>query len=710
MNQDQITHPLKIEIDTQGQNVAFVVDKFEGTEKLSTLYTYTFYAHTTQLNMDDAQFLGTEQTFTFEFKDHRRYFRGIVSEISQEKVYVTPHGIGNAHYKIVLRPKLWVQTLSQDYRIFQNQSVHQIIGALLIESGITNFSNRCRVRGFDVRTYCVQYNESRYDFMARLLEEEGITFFYVHNAQTSHLYLCDDTRINSIPLAQKEFSIVPFEKTHPEINTLLSVGITKNMTPSYFECRDYNDEKPSVTLSSTYENARKHTASVYEYPGHFKDNVHAQHKTMIRAEEKLCNQEILQGKSTILDFSPGHIFELTQHSRLDFNQSYVLTHVHHEIDVHVENEVQTRRYSNTFHAIPQHISFTPPRQTPKPRMHSIETGCVVGPPGEEIFVDDMGRIKVQFHWNIHGITEASTSCWMRVSQNWSGAGYGSMIVPRIGMEVLISYINGDPDHPMVMGCVYNGDNMPPSDFSSTRSIFKSRSSLGGAGANEIYVEDQSGQEEIYLHAQGELNTRIQKNRHTCIHQGDDLFVLDKGHQQTQLRGENTSHSTILTQGTHTLSIQMGDQVIHLMKGDQNTKIEQGSIHSIIEEGSHQTSIHKGDLCIQLGDGHIKIQIQGDLDISTSGDIRMSALGNIDLCAGGKMNLTSKQGLTQFSKGDIKHETFSSLKSMAMMNIEQKAKLNFEASGEIMGIYKGGVMAQLQGGTLALLKGGKTIAA
>jgi type VI secretion system secreted protein VgrG len=362
-------------------------------------------------------------------------------------------------------------------------------------------------------------------------------------------------------------------------------------------------------------------------------------------------------------------FTLSQHPRADTNKKYIIHQVRHHI--HQEEEEGERKppYENEFLAFPATVPFRPPLVTEKPLIYSTQTAIVTTKSGEEIWCDEYGRIKVKFHWDQRGPKDEKSSCWIRVAQLWAGSTWGGLFTPRVGMEVVVTFLDGDPDRPLITGCVYNGDHLPPyAKTEPTKSTIKSHSTKGGGGYNEFRFEDKKGSEEIFTHAQKDQNTIVEHSRTLLIKKGDDTTEIKAGQRMVTLKGETTGHDTLILdkgnrkvhlkgQGTtHTLAIDKGDSITqitqgnklaNLMKGNHATLLTQGNHITNLTQGNNITNIMRGNNVAQVGQGNNIISItQGNQLIQLSaGNLVIQVNGNISISASGKISMVGAAGVS-----------------------------------------------------------------
>ena len=505
-------------------DLEFRVVGFNATEGLSSPYRVLLnLASKDEVYFEDV--IGKAGFLTILSEDTDRFFHGIVSEFTQ-----ADRSGRFSLYKLTLVPSIWLLSLENDCRIFQGKTVPEIVQQILEDREITSDQFAFRLqKEYQPRTYCVQYRESDLNFMSRLLEEEGIFYFFEH-AEDKHLLVFGDGTVNYQPIggeAEIEFHHENLMVASEEF--VSSIVLSRRIRSGKFSHTDFNFEQPAVNLMSEQEAGSFNMLEIYDYPGEYVEQGRGQTLANIRLEEALMLMDKAAGKGGCARFVPGFTFSLTDHENDGFNQEYLLIDIMHMGSQAQVLEERSAKgdilYSNEFSAIPSSVVYRPERNTPKPSMEGIQTAIVAGVDGEEIYTDEYGRVKVQFHWDRLGARDENSSCWIRVASTFAGGNYGAIFTPRIGQEVLVDFIEGDPDRPIITGSVYNADNMPPYTLpdEKTKSTVKTNSSIGGEGFNEIRFEDLKGEEEIFIHGEKNQDIRIKKDCKEWI--GNDRHLV-----------------------------------------------------------------------------------------------------------------------------------------------------------------------------------------
>jgi type VI secretion system secreted protein VgrG len=449
-------------------------------------------------------------------------------------------------YQAEIVPWLWFLSLSRESRIHQNLSVPEIVEQVFRGLGHADFEVRC-TKSYPKREFCVQYRETHLDFVSRLLEEEGIFYFFEHTPGRHLLVLADDnSAVKPCPCVGSA-RMAPQDADGGDVVAMLHWE--EQACTGRVVLKDYDFLQPSLTLESTIAAAEPEES--YDYPGDFTAPDDGDRYARIRLEEAAAMRQTVRGQGTCRDFRAGCRFDLTDHFGSAANQPYMLVQVQHVATAgdFRAGDAGVMEYRNHFVAIPHGVPFRPPRTTPHPVVHGSQTALVVGPAGEEVWTDSHGRIKVQFYWDRRGKKDENSSCWVRVAQPWAGKGWGAVQIPRIGNEVVVEFLEGDPDRPLVVGSVYNAEQAPPFALpgAGIQMGMKSRSSPGGGGYNEITLTDSKGRELVNVHAQRDMTTAVEHDESLTV--GNDRSAgvghdehLSVGHDQQVSVGKNRSES------------------------------------------------------------------------------------------------------------------------------------------------------------------------
>jgi type VI secretion system secreted protein VgrG len=516
-------------------SVEFLVSEFEAAEEISTLYRIDLDLALKTEDDDSARLsdmVGQPALLKIFGDPDDRFFHGIVSEFRQTEKkgrFFT--------YRACIVPQIYLLSLRQDCRIFQEKSVPDIVEQVLSDAGIPGDTFEFRLQGsYENREYCVQYREKDLDFISRLLEEEGIFYFFEHTEEKATLVFGDGA-VNYVPIPAEttKLEFHPEGGLAPETAYIHVFEKTCRLHSGKIVLRDCNFLKPSMDLTCQQaESGDSANLGIFDYPGQYIDMNKGGNLAQVRLQAAGTFKEQVEGKGNCPYFTPGHLFDLVEHDRDELNAQYLLVKVHHQgaqpgvLDELAATDV-VGGYKNEFLAIPSETTFRPPQRTPKARVEGLQTAQVVGPDGEEIYCDKHGRVKVWFRWDHADEDIEKRSCWIRVCQIMAGAGWGGMWIPRIGHEVVVDFLEGNPDRPLIIGQVFNGANTPPYGLpdEKTKSTIKSSSSLGGDGFNEIRFEDKAGEEQIFVHAQNSYDQKIKGSRRESVGGSRHLTVKKK---------------------------------------------------------------------------------------------------------------------------------------------------------------------------------------
>jgi type VI secretion system secreted protein VgrG len=602
-------------------------------EELSRPFEYVADLLSEHDDIDPNKLLGQPMTIMVRTADDRvRYFQGLVSHFS----YRGPEA-AYAHYQAVIRPWFWFLSHNSDCRIFQDMTVRDVFEKVAKDTHQFSDFQWNTTATYKKRDYCVQYRESDFNFLSRLLEEEGIYYYFEHEESKHTMVLGDSyTALTSIKGTEKNGPKVPFRpqgEAGLELEHVSEWLVLHELQSGTAVIDDFDFEKPKVELQSKSQISREHAQSkfeVYDYPGLYWVNGDGDQLSKVRIEELQSNFKRLAGISDHRELNAGKLFKLAEHPRKGEDAEYAL--IKTETEVESAEIAQTRegaenKFVVKFVAIPSHDPFRPARMTKKPFVHGPQTAIVVGKSGEEIWTDKYGRVKLQFHWDREGKSDENSSCWIRVSQAWAGKNWGSVHIPRIGQEVVVTFLEGDPDRPLVIGRVYNADLMPPYGLpdNQTQSGILSRSSKGGTGenANELRFEDKKGEEKVTFHAEKDFDREVENN--------DSLKVgspkADDGSQTIEIWKNRSAE------------IKTGDDSIKVSAGNHTIKVDAGM--STIEAAQKIT--------LKVGASTIVIE---PAKISLSSP-EITLTGNAKIGASAPMTEVSGAGALMLSGGMVK---------------------------------------------------------
>jgi type VI secretion system secreted protein VgrG len=497
-----------------------MVRHFSGAERLGGNFEYVVTLFSKNQNIEFEQLLGKHATVEVRFGlSAPRYFDGIVCEFS--------HQGSEAHhalYRIVLRPWFWLLSRNRDCRIFQNQTTLEIARTIFQDRGFSDHDDHL-FNGLTAREYCVQYNESDFDFISRLFEHEGIYYFFKHELGKHTLVLADSLSAHDpVPGFEKLPYAFVTDDSRNDLGRFYDWTTTKQVLPGKVHLNDYDFKKSRANLAVDRTDPKQHEhadAELHTYPGHYAEPAPGMDKATVRLEEATMSYDIARGVTDSRGLFAGALITLEKHPRDDQNREYLIVGAHYDIDSgsYRSGGASALQMTTQITALDSKTQFRPARITPVPCVSGPQTARVVGHKGAEIWTDEFGRVKVQFPWDRLGKYDAQSSCWIRVSQAWAGAGWGGIHIPRVGQEVLVGFIDGDLDRPIVIGRVYNDYNKLPYDLpkNATQSGIRSHTVEGGReDYNELRFEDAKKKEEVRLRAQRNLTTQVKNDSATTI--------------------------------------------------------------------------------------------------------------------------------------------------------------------------------------------------
>ncbi|WP_299362914.1 type VI secretion system tip protein VgrG [uncultured Paracoccus sp.] len=538
---------ITVAIPAIGEPFTFV--RMEGEEEISVPFAFDLRISAKTLDLKASDVLGTRATIEVAGApdSEPRHFDGQVAEFGLAEIRDD-----FAFYRLLLRPALWFAGLATDNRIFQNLSVPDIIDEVL--RAYPDVVTDKRLDGsYAPRDYCVQFEESDLDFLGRLMEEEGIFYFFEHSADGHVTVLADANAAMRPAPGAAEIAYEPDSPTAPREGDYLTGWVPRAAVRIGAVAQtDYDFLKPSADLMAKASHPHGHAGDrreTYAYPGRHLDLGRGDRLAGIRLEEAQAGFERVLAEGTARPLGPGRRFTLTDFPREAENAAHLVLRASYRMwDEQVRAGQRTRSdggepvgYRASLLCAPARIPFRPERRTPRRPMRGPQTAVVVGPAGAEIHTDEHARVKVQFFWDRKGGRDAGSSCFVRVSQTWAGAGWGFIQIPRIGQEVIVDFLDGDPDRPIITGRVYNAEQIPPYGLpgSATQSGWKSNSSPGGGGWNELRFEDKAGAEEVYFQAQKDHNELIKNDETRSI--GHD-WIEDVVNDATQSVGHDRRES------------------------------------------------------------------------------------------------------------------------------------------------------------------------
>jgi type VI secretion system secreted protein VgrG len=622
-----------------------LAEGLEGSEGLSEPYAFQVLMRSTRSDLDASAIVGRSITVRIAIpQGPERFVHGVVRRFVQ-----TGGRDELARYRAELVPRFWLLTLSRDRRIFQGRTVLEIVKAVLSEGEV---SVEDRTTGsYAAIEYCVQYDESAFDFVSRLLENAGICYFFVFadGAHTMVLADADSAFHDCSGGAQVRF--FPENQALNPIDTISVFESEHRVALRSATVSDYDYLAPSTSLAGSYESGTG-SGSLYEYPAGHGSAADAPGLARLRVEAGQADAQVLRGQGYVYPFAAGTRFTLTGHFVAALNTRFVLRRVHHT--------ARDELYSNAFEALPATVPFRPERRTPRPRAAGSETARVVGSAGEEIWTDAHGRIKVHFPWDRQGSADENSSIWIRVAQPVAGKGFGTLFLPRVGQEVVISYLNGDPDRPLVTGSVYNGEHAVPVTLpaNQTQSTMRTRSSKAGEAGNEIRFEDRKDSEQLYIGARKDLLAEIGNHLTTTVAAGHEVHTLREGDRTVDVRKGGETHNVKATR--------------------------------ILEIGGDETHRNGGAFVHEVS-GDYKLTVKGSLAITVTGAIAISSDDAVSVKAGTALTNKAGTALTAEAGTNLLGKAGAKLTNQAGAQIENAAPMISSKADGMHSIEAGGIL-------------------
>lgn len=578
--------------------------RMNGSEGLGAMFEYEMEFLSLDDGIDPKDLIGQTLTVSVALANGgKRHFHGYVSRFGM---------VGSlddfACYRAVVHPWLWFLTRCSDCRIFQHKSVPTIVEEVFRYRGFTEFKNKL-TGSYPPREYCVQYRESDFNFVSRLMEEEGIYYFFRHEDGNHTLILADSSSAHQTVAGVEKVPFYPFANADQrEADHIHEWSFVQEVQAGAYAMTDYDFKKPKADLTSKAMIDRGHAHADFEcfdYPGCYTESSQGENYVRHRIEALHAGFEQIQGKGNVRGFETGALFSLQNHNRPDQNREYLITGQTLRLQ---SNEYFTGAsgggsgYESSFTALEGKTVFRPLRKTPKPTVQGPQTAVVVGKSGEEIWTNEHGQVKVHFHWDRHGTRDENASCWVRVSHPWAGKSWGAVSIPRIGQEVVVDFLEGDPDQPIITGRVYNGDLKAPYPLPGGAVVSGIKSNTHkGKGYNEMSMDDTAGNEKITIHAQYDMNTTVEHDQTNAI--------------------KNNRITTVTVNDALTVD---ADRTMHV----------KGGLAETIDAG-HQLNVKGG----------LTEDIKGGRTITVTGAINQDSTATTDLHAAGAGTYKSDTSLT-----------------------------------------------------------------
>lgn len=687
-----------IAIDTPLGKDVLLLRSFSGEEGMSQLPGFELDLLSADAGIKFEDIIGKNVTIRVRIRDdEERFFNGFISRFMQ-----TGSDTGLANYRAIMVPWLWFLSRTADCRIFQNLSIPDIIKKIFSDLGFSDY--KFSLKGtYQTWDYCVQYRETDLNFVARLMEQEGIFYYFEHEEKKHTLVIADDPSVHQPCSGQSTVKWNPQARGNLDESVITDLQFNQEFRPGKYALCDYNFETPSTSLMAQVDTriavGSNTKFEVYDYPGEYDTKGEADSLVRVRMQEEEAQHLEVRGSSSCRTFTSGYRFTLDEYLRPEWNGDYLLTNVHHSASVGNTYTSASQAgggeqdYDNRFVCMPYAVPYRPQRVTPRPVVQGPQTAVVVGPSGEEIYVDPYGRVKVQFFWDREGRKDESSSYWVRVSQNWAGKQWGAMFIPRIGQEVIVEFMEGDPDQPIITGRVYNAEQMPPYVLpaNQTQSGIKSRSSKSGSpdNFNEIRFEDKKGSEQLFIHAEKNQDIEVENDEtHFVGHDRKKDIKNDEtvsvGHDRSEKVGNN---ETISIGKDRTESVEQNESITIGANRDTNvTKNETVTIGDNRTEsvGKNEDITISDNRKEQVGKDE-EVAIGGNRTLQVEKDNKEDIGKKFALVAGDEILLkTGDASIVMKKNGDIQIKGKN-------ITIDGSGKITVKASGDL--IMKGSKITQ-----------------
>lgn len=643
-----------LKVDTPFGDDVLLLEQFSGREAISEPFQFQLTMRSANLNLDPTQIVGAPVTVTLSpATAPNRYFHGIVTR------FLHAGGTGqDAHYLADMAPRLWLLTLGTDRAIYQAQSAADIVKKVLTDNNIV-FDDQL-TGTYASRDYCVCYDETPFAFLSRLMEEEGIFYFFTF-ASGSHTMVLADAASAHQPVPQADtLTFAPQVTPITGIAQVNRFDLVCKLVVQNVTLNDYDPTASATTLltNTTGMNGR---GLHYLYPGRHAAVADGTRLAQVHTDAQQADSTTAQGSSPCHPLYAGGSFTLQGHPRTTLNTSHVLRAVHHRASDH--------DYSNAFETFAATTTFRAPLATARPRVAGMHTAVVVGPQGEEIWSDKLGRVKVQFHWDRVGKRDETSSSWVRVAQTTAGQGWGHLFLPRVGQEVLVSYLDGDPDRPLITGSVYNDAQSPPVTLpgSQTQSVIRTRSSKNGTAGNEIRLEDKLDAEQFFLHAQKDMQLDIENDLAATLLAGNETRTIKKGNRTTAIETGNDSLS---------------------VKGTRDVKVTGAETRTNGANLDHTVK------------GNFTLTVEGNLVIDVKGSVSLQSGTSFASKAGTALSAEAGTSLLNKATMDLTNQAGTTLDNKAGTTLTNQG-LQVQSKASMMQTIDGGPMLTLKGSLVSI---------
>lgn len=620
------------------------------TERLGQPFEFVLEALSPKNSLNPTDVLGKLATVKLETAHGVRYFNGHVVQFD-----LTGESGRFYHYRLVGRPWLWLLTRTADCRIFQDKKLPDIIKEIFSKYPAAAFEDRL-TQTFSQQEYCVQYRETDFNFVSRLMEQEGIYYYFEHHEDRHVLVLADAASAHQ---STDGYESIMFEQGaagigNAEADVIYSWQYSSEIQPGAYVVTDFDFKRPQAQLKSLTRAPFEHDQAegeMFDFPGAglYTQPDAGKRYSRLRLEEMHAQHQQYGGAGNARGLTCGNLFKLAGHFRDDQNAKDLLvvaSTIHLEDDRNESNDGKGTSFSCHFKAMASQTAFRTPRLTPKPHVQGPQTAIVVGPSGDEIHTDEHGRVKVHFHWDRYGKKDENDSCWIRVSHPWAGQGWGAVSIPRIGQEVIVDFLEGDPDRPIITGRVYNGESKAPYPLPGGAVVSGIKSNTHkGSGFNEMSMDDTAGKEKITIHGQYDMNTTVEHDQTNTVN-------------NTFTETIKSDAKITITEGTYSHDVATGTAKYHVQAA--LTEIYDDTQTTTVKNDI-VTKSTSGNILIQSDSAHVHIEASTDIKLHVgSSTISMDSAGNItidgvNVAINGSATVTIKGGSVT-SQADSQHQT------------------------------------------------------
>jgi type VI secretion system secreted protein VgrG len=636
-----------MEVTTPLEDSDLVFRSLHAHEEMSRLSEFQVELLSTKVDIDFDQLLGKVLTVKIAAAgDNTRYFSGYITRIAYQGVHGRYYS-----YLAIVRPWLWFLTRTSDCQIFQDMTVPDIVKKVFGDHDSADFDFQL-TGTYRSWTYCVQYRETDFNFVSRLLEHEGIYYYFRHTDGRSTMVITDSYSGHSTFDSYEKLPYLSSGDTvRPDVEYVSAWELSRSLQPGVYVHDDYDMTRPTVELKTQKALVRDHAEAnyeIYDYPGQYLQKGDGDQYAAVRLDELAAQFETVHATSNARGVCVGSLLTLEEHPRSDQNREYLILESSYAIQFGPYESAQGGETTChcSFVAMSSQQQYRAPRLTPKPFVQGPQTALVVGPSGEEIYTEKNGCVKLQFHWDRYGQRDQNSSCWIRVSHPWAGKGWGSVAIPRIGQEVVVDFLEGDPDQPIVTGRVYNGDNPVPYTLPANAVVSGLKSNtVKGQGYNEMSMNDTAGKELINIHAQYDMATTVEHDQTNTV--------------KNKFTETITSDATIaVTQGKYSHDIQTGTATYHVKDALKET-YDATQDTTIAKALTVKTTNGTITVSSDAQDVHIKAATKIVIEVGSS-IITMNSNGQIsiegtDISIKGSSSVTVKGGVVH-SEADSEHQT------------------------------------------------------